>query len=102
MAHGSGLLDSLGSGPVTLSAPLVVAIGGDASDKAAAEKEDPLMNLPDCTLHEDAQTVFCRRGHGKRMAPRCPDDRRDGDILTLIGKGVALTTRGGIGRKVPS
>jgi hypothetical protein len=58
------------------------------------------MDLSAYTLHEDVKLVLCRGRHGKRTSPRCPDERRDGYILTSVGRRVALTTRRGIARKV--
>jgi hypothetical protein len=58
------------------------------------------MDLSAYTLHEDAKLVLCRGRHGTRMSPRCLHERRDGDILTSVGRRVALTPRRGIKRKV--
>ena len=88
------------SGPVTLSAPAVVAIGVDAGDKAAAEAKDPRMELSAYDLHEDAALVLCRGRHGTCKSPRCLDETDHGYILTSVGRRVAPAAGRAIGSKV--
>jgi hypothetical protein len=77
-----------------------MAIGVDASDKAAAEAKDPRMELSAYALHEDAALFLCRGRHGTRTSRRCLDERDHGYILISVGRRVAPAPGGAIEKKV--
>ena len=79
----------------------MVAIGIDASDKAAAEAKDPRMELSAYALHEDAALILCRGRHGTFKSPEYLDERGHGYTLTLVIRRVAPAPSISIGRKVP-
>ena len=98
------LLARYGSQPVTISVSPVVAIGGGASDKAAAEAKGPGMDLSNYAfdaLYEDATLVLCRGRDRARSGPRLCltrlDGRGHGCILASIGSRVVLASRRAIG-----
>jgi hypothetical protein len=91
-----------------MSASPVVAIGVDASDKAAAEAKSPRMDLSAYVfdaLHEDAALVLCRGRDrtcaGPRLCLMRLDGRGHGYILTSsVGSRVALASGRAIGTEV--
>jgi hypothetical protein len=85
----------------------VVAIGVDASDKAAAEAKGPRMDLSVYVfdaLHEDAALVLCRGAtecvRARVLCLRRLDERAAVYILTSINGRPALASRGAVGTEV--